>query len=164
MAFESRADIETASVCLFNHFQKFGLHMHVGFENKASKTEAMFFPASLEEAKHPDFCQPNYIILPNNCFISYTSSFKYLGAIITPELDDCKEIQHRIAKAKRYMGLLFHVFASRDISLKVKQLIYITGPLNTLLWGCETWAMKQSILTKVEAFHHTAIRRILHIG
>ena len=61
------------------------------------------------------------------------------------------------------MGLLYHVFQSKEIDLKTKHLIYITGPLNTLLWGCESWSLKESLLLKLQAFHHSSIRRILNI-
>ena len=43
--FETRADLITGTSYLFNHLRKFGLQMHVGTGDTASKTEAMFFPA-----------------------------------------------------------------------------------------------------------------------
>ena len=138
--------------------------MHLGTSSLRSKTEAMFIPSTLKASQHPDFCQPEPLSLNHGTnLIHFTSKFKYLGSIITPSLDDEAEIKHRISKAKQRMGLLYHVFQSNEIDLKTKHLIYITGPLNTLLWGCESWSMKESTLAKLQAFHHTAIRRILNI-
>ena len=37
-------------------------------------------------------------------------------------------------------------------------------PINLLLWGCESWALKQSDRDKIQRFHSKAIRRILNIN
>ena len=37
------------------------------------------------------------------------------------------------------------------------------GPLNALLWGCESWSLSKHNLNKFTALHHSAIRRILGI-
>ena len=37
-------------------------------------------------------------------------------------------------------------------------------PCNLLLWGCEIWALRQSLLKKIEVFLHFSIRRILGIS
>ena len=55
------------------------------------------------------------------------------------------------------------VFHSRDIDQKVKYNIYISGPLNLLLWGSETWNLSDTNLRKLNSFHHSAIRWILEI-
>ena len=51
--FELRHQLETGTPLLLRHFEKFGLEMHIGKENKPSKTECVFFPT------------PGYFILPN---------------------------------------------------------------------------------------------------
>jgi hypothetical protein len=38
------------------------------------------------------------------------------------------------------------------------------GPVNTLLWGCESWEITADIRRKLETFYHSSIRRILFIG
>ncbi len=35
--------------------------------------------------------------------------------------------------------------------------------MNLLLWGCETWLLRQTLLNKLEVFMHRSIRRILDI-
>ena len=44
-AFETRKDIEIGSNLVFQHFNRFGLQMHIGFKSKLSKTECVFFSA-----------------------------------------------------------------------------------------------------------------------
>ncbi len=36
--------------------------------------------------------------------------------------------------------------------------------MNLLLWGCETWSLRQSLLNKLKVFLHQSIRRILAIN
>jgi hypothetical protein len=46
---------------------------------------------------------------------------------------------------------------------KFKYLGYVAGPLNAILWGCESWNLTKKNLNKLCSFHHGAIRRILSI-
>ena len=42
--FENRLQLELGLSLIHNHFIKFGIEMHIGRGNKASKTECIFFP------------------------------------------------------------------------------------------------------------------------
>jgi len=61
------------------------------------------------------------------------------------------------------MGLLRHFFDCNNIDRKVKYWVYAAGPLNTLLWGCESWNLTQRNLKHLSSFHHKAIKRILSL-
>ncbi len=45
----------------------------------------------------------------------------------------------------------------------MKEILYIAGLLNALLWGCESWNLMRRNLDKLKSFHHGEIRRILNI-
>jgi hypothetical protein len=114
--------------------------MHLGSPNTKSKSEAMFFPSSLKQAKE-DFNNnilPQKILLPDDKNIHFVNKFKYLGTIITPLLNEDIEIETRIAKAKSLMGAAKHFFDNKDVDKRIKSQIYVAGPLNALLWGCES--------------------------
>jgi hypothetical protein len=121
--------------------QKFGLTMHVGDQRNKSKTEGMFFPKSFKDAnkQRKERTTPSNINLPNEKCIHFTEHFKYLGSLISLELNEDAEITFRINKAKSLMGILHHFFSCCNIDLRTKYNIYVTCPLNALLWGCETW-------------------------
>ena len=80
---------------------------------KMLKTEAMYFPSTMKEAveiieinslpKGPSLNEGR-----NN--IHFARKFRYLGALITPKLNDNIKIQTHINKAKAQMGLLRHFF------------------------------------------------------
>ena len=54
------------------------------------KSEAMFFPASLKQAKEDlsNNALPENLLLPNNKHIHFANKFKYLGSTITPLLNE----------------------------------------------------------------------------
>jgi hypothetical protein len=53
------------------------------------------------------------------------------------------------------------LFRCKDISRRTKKFLYHAIPLLTVLWGCETWVLKEEEKRMLEVFHHGAIRRIL---
>ena len=61
------------------------------------------------------------------------------------------------------MGAAKHFFDNKDVDKRIKSQIYVAGPLNALLWGCESWNLTKSNLRKLTVFHHGAIQRILGI-
>jgi len=61
------------------------------------------------------------------------------------------------------MGALRHFWKNPYADLKAKKQIFLAIPANLLLWGCETWALRQSHINKLNVFWHRAIRNILGI-
>ena len=163
--FETRQELLQAITELDKHFARFGLIMHLGSETTKSKSEAMFFPTSLKQARSDQTNNhvPEELLLPNNKKVHFVSRFKYLGSIITPLLNEDAEIDARIKKAKSIMGASKYFFDNKDVDKRIKTEIYVAGPLNALLWGCETWNLTKDNLKKIMVFHHGAIRRILGI-
>ena len=103
-----------------------------------SKTEAMFFPTSLQEAKNMIEIPKDILLNNETNRIPFTKAFRYLGAIITPDLNENAETETRIKRVSSQMGILRHFFSAKDVDLRVKFWVYIAGPLNCLLWGCES--------------------------
>jgi hypothetical protein len=57
------------------------------------------------------------------------------------------------------MGTLREFFSSCDVPLNIKFRLHFTA-----LWDCESWALLQSDLHKLEVFRHLSIRPILGIS
>jgi hypothetical protein len=127
--------------------------MHVGDQKSKSKSEARYSPTSIKDSikQQKEKDTPSNIDLSNEKFIHFTNQYKYLGSLISPSY---------IKKPKSHLGILYHFFYCCDVDLRTKYTIYIAGPLNALLWGCETWNL---MAKNLEAFHHGAARRILNI-
>jgi hypothetical protein len=43
-----------------------------------------------------------------------------------------------IKKAKSMMGVVKSFFDNKYVDNKIKAQVFVAGPLNALLWGCET--------------------------
>ena len=61
------------------------------------------------------------------------------------------------------MGALNHCWSDRTVDDYSKYLIFRAIPINLLLWGCESWALREATLRKLEVFLHRGIRKILRI-
>ncbi len=96
--------------------------------------------------------------------VDFVKHFKYLGSYISFDFTDNYDIDKRIAAANISMGSLKHFWNNPYASMRAKQLIFLAIPANQLLWGCESWALRQSHSTKLEVFWHRSIQRILQIG
>jgi hypothetical protein len=55
------------------------------------------------------------------------------------------------------MGASKYFFDNKDVDKRIKAQIYIAGPLNALLWGCEVWNLTRANQKKLMTFHHSAI-------
>lgn len=97
--------------------------------------------------------------------IELVPDFTYLGSCISSDGQMTAEISARLAKASRAFGTLrSSVFSNRDLSVKTKvQYVYSAVVLSTLLYGCETWAMKAVDVRRLAAFHHRCVRFLLDI-
>ena len=97
-------------------------------------------------------------------FVTYTENFKYLGSWISFTLRDDIDIERRIASATKAVGALEEFFDRKEISIRAKYLVFMAIPVNLLLWGCESWALRKDLLLKIERSVNRNIRCILGIN
>ena len=116
------------------------------------------------DLKYDQCEETNRIMLDDEKHVDFTKNFLYLGSSTSYDLRDDDDINRRIATASRSMGMLKNFWDNPYIDMYTKHLFYLAIPVNLLLWGCETWALKKSSLIKLESFHHRSIRRILKIN
>ena len=111
----TRHKAEQTAQLIYDHLDHFRLQVHVELPNQKSKTEAMFFLSILIQAKKQSESEiPNITLNDNkNKNIHFTSSFKYLGAILMPDLTEDAEIEARINKAMAQVGIFKHFFNCR---------------------------------------------------
>ena len=138
--------------------------MHIGTDGTFtdSKTEAVFFPSATQTVTSAD-TSPVYVNATG--YVTYSDKFKYLGSYVTQDLSDTYDVKNRVLQATKALGAMMpNVFRNPHLSLYVKKLLYMAIPMNLLLWGCETWALKKSDRKILQVFHTSAIRRILNIN
>jgi hypothetical protein len=70
----------------------------------------------------------------------------------------------QIAKATAQMAMLRKYFNCPYVELGMKYCTYLASiPLNTVLWGCDPWAVLEGIKRQLSVFHHRSVRQILGI-
>lgn len=161
--FETKEDLTRGANLIYQLFDDLGLQMHIGRDGGKSKTEVMYFPPSLQKTAYDKIDYDEQIPVSDG-YVTITRSFKYLGSWITDTLQDTKEVQVRIQKARAQIGMLYPFFKSDEVPLPTKYMVYCAIPLNTVLWGCESWAVTADMVRSLESFHHKSIRSILNVN
>ena len=96
--------------------------------------------------------------------IKAVDHFKYLGRIFENTHDIDKEISNRINKATRSFTVLKPpLFCRKEVSTRTKIRIFNSVCIPALLYGTETWAIKESQLARLERFQNRCLRVILKI-
>ena len=116
-----------------------------------------------EDKSYDTLSETQPITLPDGGIITFCKHFKYLGNYISYSLRDDYDIDHRLAQASSAMGSLQHFWTDDAVDVHSKYLIFCAIPLNLALWGCESWALRETMVRKLETFFHRSIRRILGI-
>lgn len=143
---KSPALLQEALTTITEEFKKFGLKIN------ESKTEVMF-------VNHPP--SPIYI---NQKELQITTSFKYLGSIISKDGKLDAEINNRInAASNTFRALYPRVWKPHNISLKTKLKIYETTVLSTLLYSSECWTLLEDHAKRLNYFHIKCLKTILKI-
>lgn len=147
-----------------DHFKRFGLTVHRGDKEKKkkSKTEILYIPPAQADSE-PSTETTADVMLNENEYFSFCEVFKYLGTTFDAKLDDSTEVKKRIGKAVSLFFAHRRLFTDRDLSIKLRTKLYEALVLETLLFGCESWALKVADRKKLEAQHHRFLRKMLNI-
>ena len=106
--------------------------------------------------------QPARIQLNGNN-LNNTTSFTYLGSIVTSDGGADKDIKARLSKARGAFINLKNIWKTSDISRKTKIGIYNSCVLSVLLYGAECWRMTEGDIRRLSSFHNGCLRKILRI-
>jgi len=87
-------------------------------------------------------------------YVEFTKHFMYLGSYVSYNLKDDYDISQRITKAFQNMGALKNIRDDPHVYLYLysKYLLFLAIPVNQLLWGCKSWALKESSLKDIDIF------------
>ena len=108
----------------------------IGLNINLKKTEVM----SLNMKNQPK-------IQLNEKNIENTSSFTYLGSIVTSDGGTDKDIKARLGKARGSFIKLKNIWKSKSISRNTKIKLYNSCVLSVLLYGAECWMTEKDMNT-----------------
>ena len=133
---------------LRGHYNSWGLVLSV------DKTEAL--------TSQPGVLPPNINLDPSGrSSVRFTKSFKYLGAVVTPDGQCAKDIIQRIDLARKaFWRLASSVWNVSQLSLHTKIRVYRSCVLSVLLYGAESWTTTFVTRRQLEQFQMTCLRKI----
>ena len=102
--------------------------------------------------------------IEKNKYIAHTESFKYLGSFITILLKDETDIDARIKSvSKMFESLARNILCNKSLGIPTRKRLFIATVTNLLLWGCESWATKESQINKLRVEYDKWIRRMSNV-
>ena len=171
--FLSYEDIIEGTKFIKDCFALFGLEVHLGTRGAGpdgkdvkSKTEAMYFPPrSKSKDDLPEHCKAGASFdIGDGRFVSFCEAFKYLGSYLTNRLDEDYDVDARITAATKMFNATIVIFKDKRIARFIKVEAYVALVINTLLYGCDSWALKQCHIQKLAAFHNKCARTLAGIN
>ena len=85
-----------------------------------------------------------------NRFVSFTSTFKYLGSNLTMDHADDFDIDSRATAATKAFGALKKILCDRNIAKPIRVQLHLAIPIIILLWGCGSWAFTAPGMKKLQ--------------
>ena len=101
-----------------------------------AKTEHLQTPGDTDPVRMKRYMETEMVNLPT------VQSFKYIGSTIDRGGGASKDVENRVTKTWSKWRELSGVICDKTIPTKLKLLVYQTVIRPTLLYGCETWPVK----------------------
>ena len=88
----------------------------------------------------------------------------YLGVRLSENGIMESELERRIGRATTVMGALRRtVFGNRELSSEVKMTVYNAVVVPTLVYGCETWVLKDRDKMRLQAAEMKILRSVVGV-
>ena len=91
------------------------------------------------------------------------TDFIFLGSKITADGDYSHEIQRHLLLERKAMTNLDSILKSRDFTLPTKVCVVKGMVFPVVMYGCESWTIKNAERQKIDAFELKCWRRLLRV-
>ena len=91
------------------------------------------------------------------------SDFTYLGSKITADGDCSHEIKRHLLLGRKVMTNLDSILKSRNITLPTKVHLVKATVFPMVIYGCESWNMKEAERQRIDAFELWCWRKLLRV-
>ena len=119
--------------------------------NRETSTTMTTIATTEDERDNQPIIVPARVTMVDGTHIHVATQFCYLGCIFTSDLSDKTEILTRLRNASNQIGAMANFFRSTaDISTKLQ--IFMAVPVNTALYGCESWALTEYLRRRITGF------------
>jgi hypothetical protein len=90
--------------------------------------------------------------------------FTYLGRVVTKNGGTEEDVLNWISRANTAFVHLYSIWKNKQITQRTKPRISETNVKAILMYGCETWKIIQTIVSKLQTFINRCLRKITCIG
>ena len=91
------------------------------------------------------------------------SDFIFLGSKLTADGDCSHEIKRRLLFGRKVMINLDSILKSRDVTLSTKVCLVKAMVFPVVMYGCESWTVKNAERRRIDAFELWCWRRLLRV-
>ena len=91
------------------------------------------------------------------------ADFIFLGSKITADADYSPEIKRHLLLRRKTMTNLDSILKSRDITLPRKVCLVKAIAFPAVIYGCESWTIKDAEYRRMDAFELWCWRRLLRV-
>ena len=95
--------------------------------------------------------------------VETVADFISLGFKITADGDCSHVIKRNLLLGKKVMTNLDSIFKSRDVTLPTKVHLVKAAVFPVVMYGCESWTVKEAARRKIDAFELWCWRRLLRV-
>ena len=95
--------------------------------------------------------------------VETVSDFIFWGFKFTADGDCSHEIKRRLLLGRKVMTNLDSIFKSRDITLSTKVRLVKATVFLMVMYGCESWTVKEAEHRRTDAFELWCWRRLLRV-
>ena len=95
--------------------------------------------------------------------VETVSDFIFLSSKITADVDCSHEIKRLLLLGMKVMTYLDSIFKSRDITLPTKVRLVKAMVFPVVMYGCESWTIKNAECQRIDAFELWCWRRLLRV-
>ena len=95
--------------------------------------------------------------------VETVSDFIFLGSKITADGDCSHEIKRHLLLGRKVMTNLNSIFKSRDTTLPTKVRLAKAMVFPVVMYGCESWTVKNAEHQRIDAFELWCWRRLLRV-
>ena len=95
--------------------------------------------------------------------VETVADFIFLGSKITADGDCSHEIKGCLLLGRKVMTNLDSIFKRRDITLPMKIHLVKVMVFPVVMYGCESWTIKEAECQRIEAFELLCWRRLLRV-
>ena len=93
--------------------------------------------------------------------VETVADFIFLGSKITTDGDCSHESERRLLLGRKAMINLDSILKSRDITLPTKAHLFKAIVYPVVMYGCETWTIKNTEHQRIDAFELWCWRRLI---